>query len=54
MLESSIQNKLLLFEHYCCCSVGKLCLTLCDCMDRSMQGSSLLHYLPEFAQIHYH
>ena len=54
MPETRIQNKLMLFEDYCCYSVGKLCLTLCDSMDRSMQGSSLLHYVPEFAQIHYH
>ena len=54
MPETRIQNKLMLFEDYGCYSVGKLCLTLCDSMDRSMQGSSLLHYVPEFAQIHYH
>ena len=38
----------------CCCSVAKSCLTLCDPMDRSTVGSSVLHYLPEFAQIHVH
>ena len=39
----------------CCCrSVAKSCLTLCDPMDCSMPGSSVLHYLPEFAQIHIH
>ena len=32
----------------------KLCLTLCDPMDCSMPASSVLHYLPEFAQIHVH
>ena len=31
--------------------VTKLCPTLCDPMDCSMPGSSVLHYLPEFAQI---
>ena len=35
-----------------CCSVTKLCPTLCDPMDCSMLGSSVLHYFPEFAQIH--
>ena len=30
------------------------CLTLCDPMDCSMPGFSVLHYLPEFAQIHVH
>ena len=33
-----------------CCSVAKLCPTLCSPMDCSMPGSSVLHYLPEFAQ----
>ena len=28
----------------CCFSVAKSCLTLCDCMDCSMPGSSVLHY----------
>ena len=37
-----------------CCSVAKLCPTLCDPMDCSTPGSSVLHYLPEFAQIHAH
>ena len=35
-----------------CCSVAKSCLTLCDPLDCSTPGSSVLHYLPEFAQIH--
>ena len=38
----------------CCCSVTKLCPTLCDHMDCSMPGFSVLHYLPEFAQTHVH
>ena len=33
----------------CCCSVTKLCPTLCDPVDCSMLGSPILHYLPEFA-----
>ena len=39
---------------FLCCrySVTKSCLTLCDSMDCSMPGSPVLHYLPEFAQIH--
>ena len=38
----------------CCfyCSVAKLCLTLCNPVDCSMSGFSVLHYLLEFAQIH--
>ena len=35
-------------------SVTQLCLSLCDPMDCSMPGSSVLHYLPEFAQTHVH
>ena len=34
--------------------VPQLCLTLCDPMDCSPPGSSVLHHLPEFAQIHVH
>ena len=38
----------------CCCrySLTKWCPTLCDPMDCSMPGSSVLHYLLEFAQLH--
>jgi len=32
------------------CSVPKLCPTLCYHMDCSTPGSSVLHYLPEFAK----
>ena len=38
--------------HTWCCSVAKLCLTLCDPIDCSMPGFPVLYYLPEFAQIH--
>ena len=38
----------------CCCSVTKLCLTLCNLMDCSMPGFPVLHYFPEFAQTHVH
>ena len=34
-----------------CCSVVKYCLALWDSVDCSTPGSSVLHYLPEFAQI---
>ena len=33
------------------CSLAKSCPTLCDPMDCSTPDSSVLHYLPEFAQI---
>ena len=38
----------------CCCSVTKLCLTLCDPMDCSTPGFTVLHHLPELAQTHVH
>ena len=39
----------------CCpCSITKLCPTLCDPTDCSTPSSSVLHYLPEFIQIHVH
>ena len=38
----------------CCgCSVTRPCPTLCSCMD-TVPGSSVLHNLPELAQIHVH
>ena len=38
----------------CCCSVTLLCLALCDPMDCSKTGFSVLHYFPELAQTHVH
>ena len=38
----------------CCCSVAKLCPTLCDPIDCSMPGFPVLCYLLEFAQTHVH
>ena len=35
----------------CCCLVTKSCPTLCDPLDCSRPGSSVLHYLPEFAHL---
>ena len=43
---------LLLFTGYC--SDAKLWPTLCDPMDYSSPDFPVLHYLPEFAQIHVH
>ena len=39
--------------HYCC-SVAKLCLTLCDIMDCSLPAFPVLHCLLEFAQTYVH
>ena len=38
----------------CYCSVTHLCPTVCDLMDWSTPGFSVLHCLPEFAQTHVH
>ena len=39
----------------CCHSlVPNLCPTLCNCKECSMPGFPVLHYLPEFAQVHVH
>ena len=45
---------LLHFLVLCCCSVFKLCLTLCNPMDCNMPGFPVLPYLSEFAQTHVH
>ena len=37
-----------------CCSVTKLCPTICNPMDPSTQGFPVLHQLPELAQSHVH
>ena len=42
------------FQSSCCCTVAKLSLTLCDPMDCSTPGFSVLHYLWEVAQTHVH
>ena len=39
---------------HCCCSAAKLCLTLCNSMDRSTPVFPILHHLPGFAQTHVH
>ena len=38
----------------CCCSVALSCSTLCNPMDCSTPGFSVLHHLPELAQTHVH
>ena len=35
----------------CCCSVAKSCVTLCNPMDCSILGFSVLHYLLEFLKL---
>ena len=42
-------------KHFCfCCSIAKSCPTLYDPMDCNTPGSSVIHCLLEFAQIHIH
>ena len=43
-----------LFIYGCCCSVAKLCLSLCNTTDCSTPGFPVLHYLPQFAQTYVH
>ena len=45
---------LLIYDYHdcCCCSVTKLCRTLCDLMDCSTPDFLVLHHLPELAQTH--
>ena len=45
---------IVLFKVLCCCLAAKSCPTLCNSMDYSMTGSSVICYLSEFAQIHIH
>ena len=45
---------LLWIIHCCCCSFALSSPTLCDRMDCLTPGFLILHYLPEFAQIHVH
>ena len=39
---------------YFCCSVTQSCPTLCNLMDYSTPGFSVLHYFLEFVQTHVH
>ena len=42
-------------SNFCCyCSVAESCPTLCNPMNCSLLGFPVLHYLPDFAQIHIH
>ena len=47
-------RSVLINTHSCCCSVTKLCPTLCNSIDSSTPGLPVLHHLPEFAQSHVH
>ena len=53
-LTHSIYWLSLTYNVTCCCLLAKLCTTLCSPMDCSTPGSSVLHYLLEFAQTHVH
>ena len=39
---------------WCCSSVTKSCMILCDPVNYSTPGFSVHHYLPECAQTHFH
>ena len=55
-ISNSIDHEANSFLHwkYCCCSVAKLCLTLCNTRDCSIPGFPVLHHLLEFVQTHVH
>ena len=42
------QEKMIFIPDFCCCTVTKSCLTLCDPTDCSTPGFSVVHYLLEF------
>ena len=42
------------YSCFCCCSVAKLCPTLCDPKDCSTTGLPVLHHLLDSAQTHVH
>ena len=44
-------SQLKYFSFSCCCSVTKLCLTLCDPMDCSTPGLPVHHQLPELLKL---
>ena len=43
-----------IFLNFHCCSVAQWCPTLCDLMDCSLPGFSVLLHLPEFSQTQVH
>ena len=45
---------LYIYIYSCCCSVTKVCLTLCNTVDYTTAYFPVHHYLPEFAQICVH
>ena len=53
-LNWSFSPFLAIFSTIRCCSVAKLCLTLCNPIDCSTPGFPVLHHFWEFAQTHIH
>ena len=49
-----LKTFVLFFSPFCCCSIAKSYLTLCNPTDCSIPDFPVLHYLPEFAQTHVH
>ena len=52
--EPMFVEALFIISCYCCCLVTQLCLTLCEHKGYILPGSSVLHYVPDFAQIYVH
>ena len=53
-LFSTLMRIVGMYSVLCCCSVAKLCLTVCDPMEWNMPGSPVPHHLLEFVQVHVH
>ena len=53
-IQQSVKPRMSISNHHCRRSVAQSCPTLCDPMDYSTPGFSVLHWLLEFVQIHIH
>ena len=53
-VQGNTPHSVYICHSYCCSLATESCPTLCDPMDCSTPSSPVLHYLPEFAQIHIH
>ena len=53
MVDWTMNPNLQLLLKFCCCWVRKSCLTICDSMVCSRPSFPVLHYLLEFAYVHW-
>ena len=52
--QGNLTHSVYVSRSYCCSLVTESCPILCDPVDCSTSSSPVLHYLPEFAQLHTH